>query len=259
MTVIMPGAEPFFYPGNDIGCLLVHGFTASPQEMRGLGGHLAQQGHTVLGVRLPGHGVQVNDMNRHRWQDWLAAVEDGYHLLKHHCSQIVSLGFSTGGVLSVVLAGEFHFAGHVLLSTPIELPPIRLLKILYPVIVPVSWIVPLVPKGKGGWYDPAAELERVAYQAYPLRAVREFGELVRAMRPALATLRQPALIMHSRDDDFVPPAHAQRIYDQIASVEKTLEWVDGSNHIITCDAARNQVFAACAGFVKRTTEPQGEP
>ena len=36
MQFIQRNAEPFDFPGNQIGCLLIHGFTGSP-EMRPLG------------------------------------------------------------------------------------------------------------------------------------------------------------------------------------------------------------------------------
>jgi len=55
--MIIPTAEPFFLPGNRVGCLLVHGFTGAPKEMRWMGEFLNQQGYTVLGsgwlVTLP--------------------------------------------------------------------------------------------------------------------------------------------------------------------------------------------------------------
>jgi carboxylesterase len=34
---ILQGAEPFFFPGNDIGVLVCHGFTGTTQSMRPLG------------------------------------------------------------------------------------------------------------------------------------------------------------------------------------------------------------------------------
>ena len=86
MSRILAGGEPFFFPAGDIGCLLTHGFTATPQEMRGLGEHLASQSYTVLGVRLSGHGTSVKDMSRTRWHDWVASVEDGYHMLNDMCT-----------------------------------------------------------------------------------------------------------------------------------------------------------------------------
>jgi carboxylesterase len=54
MQYIVPDSEPFFLPGGTTGCLLLHGFTAMPGEMRQFGEHLAEKGFTVLGVRLAG-------------------------------------------------------------------------------------------------------------------------------------------------------------------------------------------------------------
>ena len=34
---LMQGAEPFFFPGNDVGVLVCHGFTGTTQSMRPLG------------------------------------------------------------------------------------------------------------------------------------------------------------------------------------------------------------------------------
>jgi carboxylesterase len=52
--LLVPGGEPFLLRGGPDGCLLVHGFTALPEEMRLLGDDLAQAGHTVLGIRPRG-------------------------------------------------------------------------------------------------------------------------------------------------------------------------------------------------------------
>ena len=46
---LLPGAEPFLYEAEGPGCLLLHGFTSAPEEMRWLGDDLAQRGYTVLG------------------------------------------------------------------------------------------------------------------------------------------------------------------------------------------------------------------
>ena len=45
---IIPGAEPFYFPGGQIGCVLIHGFTGSPKEMRELGEYLNKKGFTII-------------------------------------------------------------------------------------------------------------------------------------------------------------------------------------------------------------------
>ena len=102
--ITLPNAEPFFYPGGQTGCLLVHGFTGAPHEMHGLGKHLSGAGYSVLGVRLSGHGTDPKDMIRSRWRDWLASVEDGWNLLSGCTERIVVIGLSMGGVLSLTFS-----------------------------------------------------------------------------------------------------------------------------------------------------------
>lgn len=249
MSMTMPGAETFFFPGGKVGCLLTHGFTATPQEMHELGTRLASQGYTVLGVRLFGHGTKLEDIARSRWPDWLASVEDGYHLLRELCDQIVVMGFSTGGCLSLIMISELPVDGIVTLSTPYQLPPIPFLKQLYPILPALGTFLPAIRKGPPVWNDMEAARSRVQYDAYPLRSVYEFGAMVKEMRPRLNKVFAPALLIHSLDDNFIPPSDMQHIYDSLGSTEKRMVHVKNSNHIITCDAAREEVFRETESFV----------
>lgn len=249
MTMTMPGAETFFFPGGKVGCLLTHGFTATPQEMHELGTRLASQGHTILGVRLFGHGTRLEDMARSRWPDWLASVEDGYHLLRKWCDQIIVIGFSTGGCLSLIMAAELPVDGIVTLSAPYQLPSIPYLKQLYPILPALSTFVPPIRKGPPVWYDMEAAKSRVQYDAYPMRSVYEFGAMLEEMRPRLSKVTAPALLIHSLDDGFIPPSDMQHIHDSLGSTEKQMVHVQNSNHIITCDAAREDVFRETESFV----------
>jgi carboxylesterase len=251
MKQIMKGAEPFFFPGDEIGCLLAHGFTATPQEVRELGERLAQDGRTVLGVRLFGHGTEVSDLPHARWKDWLASVEDGYHLLKDICNKIVFLGFSTGGAISLLLAKELPALGAIIMSTPHELPQDPRIQLLRPIIRPLSLLYPYTPKGPSDFFDPRAAEERVQYHHYPLRAVPELDTLFAKMREILPALRLPVLFIHSKDDRFVPPEHMHANFDLLGFDDKKKVLVEGSNHTITCDAAKEKVFTEARDFVRR--------
>lgn len=250
MTPIMPGAEPFFLPGNHIGCLLSHGFTATPQEMHELGIHLNQQGYTVLGVRLFGHGTRWQDLARSRWTDWLASVEDGYHLLQGTCDQIIPIGLSTGSILNLILASQIRFPAIVAMATPSDLPEIRALQILYPILPLLSHFLPAIKKGKPDWRDPAAVAARVQYDHYPVRAAYEFGQCVQAMQRVLSRVHSPLLLLHSSEDTFVRPFHSERIAASVASTEVRMHFVQNSNHVISCDAQRQEVFDRTAAFIK---------
>src|SRR5512143_2591480 len=106
MPQIIPTAEPFLLLGDSSkpACLLIHGFTGAPKEMRWMGEYLHGRGYTCLGVRLAGHATRPEDMVRAHWTDWTASVEDGYHLLCGITSDIFLAGLSMGGVLSLLLS-----------------------------------------------------------------------------------------------------------------------------------------------------------
>ena len=65
----------FYWKGSSVGILLIHGFTATSVEVRGLATHLHQAGYTVAGPLLPGHGTSPEEMNRYSWKDWANAAE----------------------------------------------------------------------------------------------------------------------------------------------------------------------------------------
>src|SRR5438046_1466988 len=100
-------------------CLLIHGFSGSPAEMRGLGEALAEQGIRVYGMVVKGHSEDVQDLAVSRRKDWIASAENALAQLEHY-QQIFLAGLSMGGVLSLILAGRHsdRIAGLVTMSTP---------------------------------------------------------------------------------------------------------------------------------------------
>ena len=144
--MIIPTAEPFFFPGNKTGCLLVHGITGTPKEMRWMGEYISGQGYSVLGVRLAGHATQPEDLMRMHWQDWITSVEDGFCLLKGCTDQIFIVGLSLGGILSLLFASHYSVSGVVAMSTPYALPE-------DPRIPFMSILAPFIPKVKKGPSD----------------------------------------------------------------------------------------------------------
>src|SRR5215211_7952180 len=113
MNQIIPTAEPFLFlgkPGKPA-CLLIHGFTGTPKEMRWMGEFLNQQGYTCLGIRLAGHATNPEDMIRSNWTDWTASVEEGYRLLRGVSDSILLMGLSMGGILSLLMSTQLDVMG----------------------------------------------------------------------------------------------------------------------------------------------------
>jgi carboxylesterase len=254
MSQIIPTAEPFFFPGDPSksACLLIHGFTGAPKEMRSMGEYLNRHGYTCFGVRLAGHATHPEDMIRSRYTDWIASVESGYHMLRGITENIFLAGLSMGGVLALLTSASLKVKGVVAMSTPSRLPsdyPIWLLRI-------VSKFMKYSPKRKGdpgsGWFDKTAYQEQVSYPQNPVRSVVELKELILKMNAALPKVTVPVLLMHSEDDTYVLPENMERIYSGLVNArDKTKLYITGSGHVVTRDAAREQVFQSALEFIRR--------
>lgn len=247
---IIETAEPFFFPGGPVGCILVHGFTGTPKEMRLLGEYLNQKGYTVVGVRLAGHATDLNDMIRSRPGDWLASVEDGYHLLKSHCEKKFLVGLSMGGVLSLIQASRLPVEGVVAMSTPYDFPVRWAAKVPW-VLRILSTVVPTQNKSHGSpWFKPEMGEGHISYPKHPVRSAYELNRLLRLLRVTLPEVNVPALIIHSRDDDYVVSENARKIFAAIGSSDKELLWVDHARHVITRDGDTSRVFDPIHKFIQ---------
>jgi len=118
--------NPFFFPGGPVGCLLIHGGTGSPPEMRPMGEYLAEKGLTALGVRLAGHGTTPEacpelcrrDLATTTWQDLVASAEEGLGQLQDQCEHVFLAGLSLGGLITLYLAAHRPIAGAVVMAAP---------------------------------------------------------------------------------------------------------------------------------------------
>ena len=254
--MIIPTAEPFLLPGrpDQPACLLVHGFTGTPKEMRWMGEYLNAQGFTCLGIRLTGHATRPRDMIRSLYTDWTASVEDGYHLLRGLSPNIFLVGLSMGGVLSLLMSTKLDVRGVVAMSTPFDLPephPAWQIQLF-------SYFKSYVRKTKGvpgeGWFDKDAYAGHISYPLNPIRSAAELAKLIGKMHAALPDIRVPVFLIHSKDDKYVPPDSMPRIYERVGAPQKEMLWVTGSGHVVTRDAAREEVFSAAAKFIQRVSK-----
>lgn len=249
--LIIPTAEPFLFPGDSTGCLLVHGFTGTPKEMRGVGIYLSiEADHTVLGVRLAGHATTIEDMKRTHWQDWLASVEDGLHLLNGICERVFVIGLSMGGALALLAAARYPVAGVVAMAAPYQLPKDWRQHFLGV----VRLIQPEIAKGPPDWCNPDAARDHISYRTYPTIAVGELNKLLAQLRASLPNVHAPVLLIHSRLDTSVAPENMDCIYAALGTTDKQRIWLKNSGHVITREPERQTVFKAAADFIHRITQ-----
>jgi len=227
--------SPFFIQPrepNGFGILLIHGLLASPAELREYGRYLADQGYTVLGIRLKGHGTSPYALRDVSFEQWFENVQKGFNLLKVYCSRLFVIGFATGGALALKLAAESHveIIGQVVVSVSITFvnPAFMLAPLLYNANALVRWVSSF--EGVKPFFEHMPEHPDINYRNTPVRAWFELRRLIHQLEPLLPRIETPTLVMYADQDPVVSPQSAEIVFNKLGAAQKALRQIKSDRH-----------------------------
>lgn len=235
--------EPFFFHGtNGRGVLLVHGWTATPYEVRRLAKFLNENGYSVMGIKLTGHGTFPKDIENVKWQTWMEDIRNGFDELSKTCEKVYVGGTSMGASLTLMLAKERQeVAGIILMAAPYK---IKKEKLTFFAIKMLSFFGKRYQKK---FYPPTFGLSSlvtrmISYQIYPIKSVLELLNLLREARRNLENVKQPCLLMQSTHDHIVAKNSMERFYAEIGSEIKKKQYIHKAYHTFISDIKNKHVF-----------------
>ncbi len=172
------------------GALMVHGLTDSPYSMRSLARVFADEGCTVLALRMPGHGTTPRGLIEADWEDWAAAVRIGWRSLAASVpaeQPLFLVGYSNGGALVIDAAldlaarpGARQPAGIVVLSPMIGIDaPADIAR-----FAGALGVVPGLAKAR--WQSVLPEYNPFKYQSFPMHTAGETARLTRRVANRVA-------------------------------------------------------------------------
>ena len=211
-------------PGQvaDLAILYVHGFSASPAELRPLPEELAQRlGANLLAIRLTGHGQGGSELAAARVGEWWRDLAHGLAAARRMGRSLAVIGMSTGATL-VAEAARHPQMGRMMDGVVLISPNFAL-------------------KGRGAWLlDLPFARAILRVMGDPERCFATRNDLHRARwtscYPTSATLPVGALLRHARQGNFHdarPPAlfiwsDSDRIIDHRATARVAREWGGGA-------------------------------
>ena len=250
---VLPGAEPFRHEGGEVGVLLCHGFTGSPQSLRPWAEFLAGRGLTVSLPLLPGHGTRWEDMQLTGWQDWYAEVDRELRALRERCDRVFVAGLSMGAALALRLAAKHGEA----VAGIIAVNPGNKVHGLAAYALPV--VRHFVRSTKGIVSDIAKESRvELGYDRVPLHAAHSLRTFFRLVDGELPQVTQPLLLLHSTQDHVVPPADSARILGRVSSTDVTEILLEQSYHVATLDHDADRIFEESFTFIDRLAPGAGK-
>jgi carboxylesterase len=243
-------ARAFAFEGGKVGCLLLHGFTGTPCEMRPLGERLAEHGYTVRAPLLPGHGTRVEDLAPTTWEDWYATALASWQELGAKTVARVVAGLSMGALLALHLAHArpAEVSALAALAPALELTSQRSAEI-------TRWVrwLPSLPRRfvivpKRSSKLPGIGRKTPAYDEIPLRSLASMIALQRRVRSELPEITTPTLIIEGGLDDTVAQMAGAATESALGSPIKARIRFPMSGHIVTEDVEANAVITAIESF-----------
>jgi carboxylesterase len=249
-----PGAAAGAVTAAAPAVLLCHGFTGSPQGLRGWAEDVAAAGVAVSLPRLPGHGTRWQEMARTGWADWLAALEAELERLRALGHRVVVGGLSMGGGLALRLAADHpaDVAGLVLVNPAVRLTDPRLAAL--PLLRRLGLLgrpgrERTAPAVGGDVARPGAV--ELAYDRVPLTAAASMVEGLRGVQRDLPLVHQPVVLLRSATDHVVPASSSALVLERVGSADVREEVLPRSFHVATLDHDAPRVSAATLDLVGR--------
>lgn len=232
------------------GCLLIHGFTGTPDEMLPLGEYLAAHDISINISLLPGHGRTPAELAHVKWTDWTRQVRNDFYDLKEACDEIFVAGLSMGGTLALHLGSHHPVAGIIAYAAPV-----KYYRPMFRIIPYVKNYYRYYPKKHGMDIGDVAAKKSVAnYPVYPLPAILEFHKIVAHTFEDLPEIMAPTLLMHSKQDHTIPLENADKIINRISSIDKKKIVLEKSFHILTVDFEKEIVQQETLNFIRRNAK-----
>jgi carboxylesterase len=236
-------------------CLVLHGLGGGLYELAPLIAALESDGLTLACPVLPGHDGPGPVMPASDWREWAATAEKGFDELSASGKSVAVVGFSTGATVALHLARTRPVARQVLLAPFLAIRYTGLVPLQPPVYL--RWLArffPDLPRRRPAVRDKemrARAAEASLYRTFSVPAALSALDLLDDLRPEVSKIQTPTLIIQGKRDTVVEPAQAAWLYENLASADKQLIYLEESEHLVALDSERDRAISETMKFLAR--------
>lgn len=244
--------RPIFRRGHSrrIGVVVVHGYMAAPEEMRGLADYLNNKGYWVYAPRVKGHGTAPEDLACRTYNDWIRSVEEAYALMSATCRNVVIGGFSNGAGLALEVASRIPGIKGVFAVSP----PLQLQDFSVRFVPAVDMWNRLMQRMRSNgarkeFLVNQPENPHINYTRNPIAGIRELERLMDRVETCLQDVQVPAVVVQSVADPVVDPRGSRRVFDRLGSKEKKYILFNIERHGILLGPGCEPVYRVIGNFM----------
>ncbi|MCL6517477.1 alpha/beta fold hydrolase [Alicyclobacillus sp.] len=227
-------------------CVLVHGFTGSPEELTPLAERLQDAGYDVVVPTLAGHGGDRDDLRTATASAWIQSVVP--HVRNAVGKRPVHLvGFSMGAMICAVVARRQSVTSLTMLAPAVYyVGPTQMFRQIAGVIKD-TW---------GTKASPGQLRQRIdKVTSTPLQSLMQFRRAVLMGKSALPHLTLPVCVVQGEKDELVEPRSALYVHSAVRSECKELHMIPNAGHMLCYSAQADRVGDIVLNFLDRVDGP----
>ena len=239
---VRAGCREYTLGDGEAAVLLVHGYGDSPAAFQRMAPALAANGFTCHVLRLPQHGVPMNQYRKTSAAQWCDAVRSAITELRGRHRRVYLLAHSLGAAIAVeaVSAPSAVVDGMTLLAPLFDVssrrsPLLRVhvwYRLLDSSLLFTDFVRTAFPADL--WHKDAAALMRDD-KFIPRVVIRDLFALMARNRGRAKTFTIPLLMILARHDRIVDNKAAERFFNDSAARPKRLLYVEDAGHMLPID------------------------
>ena len=242
---IINGAGPFFFEGNKIGIMIIHGGGGGTcADLKPLAEELHKKGgYTVSVPLLPGFGTKPEDLKNVSIKDWKSALDDELTILMNKCDKIIVGGHSMGGILTLILAANYNLDVIFTISAPVGAQTFLIH------LVPFFKIFVKYYKTNSEQFKKDTNGKWIGYNKIPVNIGIKAKKLMKEMKECLPMVNCPTLLFQGRLDSKIKKESMDYILNNIVTKDKKKIWLEHNAHPILNSPDHNQIVSETLNFI----------
>ncbi|MBD3186915.1 alpha/beta fold hydrolase, partial [Candidatus Bathyarchaeota archaeon] len=224
----LKGGEPFTLQARDSekAVICIHGFSASPYEVKPVAIALHDAGLHVMVPAIVGHAIDPEKqgmaiLRETTWNDWLEPLKKLVIQTRKEYELLYAYGQSMGGALALALAEEKLVDKVAVTGAAIQLS--FLARLFSPLLGKMDRLIKKrTPRNR--------HFQNISYTTMSTKAIRQLVLLGKHVRKHLHEIRCPILVIHSKNDKTVPAGIPGIIKNGVTDARLDIEWFNDSGH-----------------------------
>ena len=254
---VQKGCRQYTIGNGETAVLLIHGINDSPACYHKMAPVLAEEGFTCRVMRLPGFAEPIERYAKATKEQWLAAVKREIDSLREDHPQMAVIAHSLGGAVMIAhLLADPEAADAVVLLAPAvavssRRSPVLPVRFWHEIGKRLLIFTDITSSPFSiDCHDPTAADYPGRTRFTPIEIVDQTFQLVDHNHGRADEFTTPLMMVLSEEDKVIDSQAAEEFYQQAASEQKEVVFVDNCGHMPQVDTGWESLTRRIATFLR---------